>query len=113
MNDVLHMLLGALLVCLGILTAALADRLRQLRGTRRNNPSIMSLDNTGAVIRESQRSARKPATPARAPGSEDVIAALQGAGYKKAVATQAVLACTEREQLTPESWMEAALRRCA
>ena len=97
------MLLGATLVCLGVLATALADRLRQPRITRR--------DNTGAPPRETARSTRKPF--ALDPGSEDVIAALQGAGYKKALATQAALACTTREQMTPESWMGAALRRCA
>jgi hypothetical protein len=105
MNDVLHMLLGAALVCLGVLATAFADRVRQLRITRR--------DSTGVLPRETARTARKPTAPASDPGSEDVIAALQGAGYKKALATQAALACTEREQATPEIWMAAALRRCA
>ena len=105
MNDVLHMLLGAALVCLGVLATALADRLRQLRITRSDSTR------GHAHAPETARSTRKPL--AIDPGSEDVIAALQGAGYKKALATQAALACTTREQMTPESWMGAALRRCA
>jgi hypothetical protein len=112
MNDVLHMLLGAALVCLGVLAAAYADRVRQLRVNRQAAPS-----------RETVRPARKdPATavalmsrPATSinPEAEDVIAALQCAGYKKSLATQAALSCTAHEQLSPETWMTAALRRCA
>lgn len=105
MNDVLHMLLGAALVCLGVLTAAYAERVRQLRITRHDSDRPRTL----------VPAARKPpaATLTRAPGSDDVISALQGAGYKKALATQAALACAESEQATPEIWMAAALRRCA
>ena len=119
MNDVLHMLLGAALVCLGILATALADRVRQLRITRRNSPgaaaSIARRPNLGITRHTSPKApARAASKPiATVPGSEDVIAVLQGAGYKKALATQAALACTEQEQRSPESWMAAALRRCA
>jgi hypothetical protein len=106
MNDVLHMLLGDALVCLGVLATACADRVRQLRVNRQTAPS-----------RETTRPARKgPATAAVTtinPEAEDVIGALQCAGYKKSLATQAALACTSHEQLSPETWMTAALRRCA
>lgn len=119
MNDVLHMLLGAALVCLGILATAAADRIRQLRITRRDSPGAAA-----SVARRPHLGITRhinPETPAHAaskpiatvPGSEDVIAALQGAGYKRAIATQAAIACSEQEQRSPESWMAAALRRCA
>jgi hypothetical protein len=132
MNDVLHMLLGAALVCLGILATALADRVRQLRLTRSDSPGV-----SASVVRRNLgitrhpepkpgelsavRVVRGPEASARAankrvatiPGSEDVIAALQSAGYKKSVATQAIRACSEQEQRSPEGWMAAALRRCA
>ncbi len=113
------MLLGAGLVCLGVLMAALADRVRRLRITR---DGVRSL----SVARDAEISQRTPArelprpvykppsTPVDdLPGSSDVISALVGAGYKKALATQAARACTVREQTSPESWMAAALRRCA
>jgi Holliday junction resolvasome RuvABC DNA-binding subunit len=108
MTDVLHMLLGAALVCMGVLAAAFADRIRQLRNARRDHS-----ERTPA--REYARATRLKAAPAvdLTPGSDDVVAALVGAGYKKTVATQAALACNEREQATPESWIGAALRRCA
>lgn len=102
MNDVLHMLLGAALVCLGVLAAAYADRVRQLR-----------INRPAAPPREIARTTRKnPATTIN-PEAEDVIAALQCAGYKKSIATLATLACTAHEQLSPETWMTSALRRCA
>jgi hypothetical protein len=102
MNDVLHMLLGAALVCLGILATAAADRIRQLRITRRDNLRVPGI------------SPRVPLTPAvvLSSGLDDVVTALVSAGYKKALATQAALACTASEQSTLESWMVAALRRC-
>jgi len=118
MNDVLHMLLGAALVCLGILATALADRVRQLRITRSASPGVsasVARRNLGDTRHPNHEVSARAASKsiATVPGSEDVIAALQGAGYKKAVATQAVLTCSEQEQRSPEGWMAAALRRCA
>jgi hypothetical protein len=107
MNDVLHTLLGAALVSFGVLAAAWADRIRQLRVNRR--------DSERAPGREPARAPHQKTSPTvdLAPGSDDVIAALVGAGYKKTLATQAALTCTTHEQATPESWTGAALRRCA
>jgi Holliday junction resolvasome RuvABC DNA-binding subunit len=105
MTDVLPMLLGALLVSIGVLASAVADRIRQLRST--------------TTLRSEPRAQRVALAPAPAPvsaeseDSGDVLAALVAAGYKKAVAARAVAACTSREQATPESWTAAALRRCA
>lgn len=106
MNDVLCMFLGALLVSIGVLASAVADRIRQLR-----------IDRTPArepreIVRQI-RAPRAAVEPEPPPGADDVIAALVGAGYKKATAAQAAAACTMREQMTPESWLTAALRRCA
>jgi hypothetical protein len=108
MNDVLHMLLGAALVAIGVLASGLADRIRQLRLARR--------DDARPPARESRPPARvRQIAPQRDPdpGSGDVVAALVAAGYRKIIAAQAVAACTAREQATPESWTAAALRRCA
>lgn len=75
MNDVLHMLLGAALVCLGILATAAADRIRQLRIIRR--------DSTRTPIRETSTRVPRAPTIDLAPGSDDVVSALVGAGCKK------------------------------
>jgi hypothetical protein len=105
------MLLGAALVCVGILGTALAERISRRADDRDRDES-----DERAPARETTRP-RTKSTPAPVidlvPGSDDVIAALVGAGFKKALATQAALACTDREQATAESWMTAALRRCA
>src|SRR4029077_12702423 len=45
--------------------------------------------------------------------SEEVIAALVAAGYKKATASEAAFLCTENERASIESWTRAALRNCA
>jgi Holliday junction resolvasome RuvABC DNA-binding subunit len=103
MNDVLHMLLGAALVCLGILATAAADRIRQLRITRRVNTRVLE--------EVSPRTTRTPVVVLSS-GSDDVVTALVSAGYKKALASRAALACTAHEQTTAETWMAAALRRC-
>lgn len=98
------MLLGAALVCLGILATALADRIRQLRITRTASAS--------PTPREAARPSRK--TPPQGNLAEDdVVTALVHAGYSKALATRAALACPAHEQISPEVWMAAALRRCA
>jgi hypothetical protein len=111
MHDVLQMLLGGSLVTLGVLTSALADRVRQLRPARH-------VDATPArepreLVREPSRAPRQPAPIDLAPGSGAVVAALVAAGFKKTIAAQAVAACSPRDQATPESWTAAALRRCA
>ncbi len=96
------MLLGAALVCLGILATAFADRIRQLR----ISPA------TSATREAAVRTSRK--TPAQDNVAEDdVVTALVHAGYSKARATRAALACPPHEQTSPEVWMSAALRRCA
>jgi hypothetical protein len=107
--NVLPMLLGAALVTLGVLTSALADRIRQLRPARRDDARTPARE-----LREPSRAPKQSAENDLTPqGSGDVVTALVAAGYRKAVAAQAVAACTSREQATPESWTAAALRRCA
>lgn len=107
MNDLLHTLLGAALVAIGVLAAALADRIRQLRSSVSSKEGLM------------RREPRAKAVPVSAVADSDdvdsgeVVAALVAAGYKKAAASRAASACTAREQSTPESWVAAALRRCA
>ena len=107
LHDVLHMLLGAALVSIGVLVSALADRIRLLRSARR--------EDARPIAREPRepRASKLEEVPAPAPGSGDVVAVLVAAGFKKPLAAQAAAACSPREQMTPESWTAAALRRCA
>lgn len=105
MNDLLHMLFGAALVVIGVLSSALADRIRGNRARERRE----------LAQREPRVSDRAPAngTDASNAMAKDVIAALAQAGYTKAVAAEAVWSCSGSERSTLESWTRAALRRCA
>jgi hypothetical protein len=129
MQNTLYMLLGAALVALGVLAAALADRIRGLRISREaaprerapRAPSVAALqERQPPPVVELQR-ATMPKTPKAArteqkttnDGGDDVIAALVAAGYKKLTATEATWACSAVERTTVESWTASALRRCA
>lgn len=134
MNDVLPMLIGAALVSTGVLASALADRIRGLRASTparreaREPREVPALRESMEPVARVESRAKglttdgwKPVgTPAHgvvatvvATGSDDIIAALVGSGYKKALATKAVAACTAQEQASPGIWIAAALRRCA
>lgn len=146
MQNTIYMLFGAALVCLGVLAAALADRIRGIRrlnreadaewsewaedpvvAPRARRPRPVSAADTIFVPDEPARAhehAVRAAKPARAPraeskaqpsvdGSDDVIAALVGAGYKRPIATEATWACGAGERVSIEGWTAAALRRCA
>lgn len=107
MNDVLHMLLGAALLAIGVLASALADRIRQVRSSVSPKEGLTRREPRAKV-------APVPAAPdSEEADSGEVVAALVAAGYKRATASRAASACTAREQSTPESWVAAALRRCA
>jgi hypothetical protein len=120
--NALSMLFGAALVALGVLAAALADRIRGLRISRETAPRERTsrAQSAPAVIPVVELTATKPRQP-REPkaaqtstdGADDVIAALLGAGYKKPVATEATWACSAAERATVEGWTASALRRCA
>lgn len=106
MTSPAQMLFGAALVVVGVLAAALADRLRGDRVSRR----VLIPSERAGRPRDPycQRGARDDAN-----GSAEVIAALTAAGYKKSIAAEAALACGVEERLTVENWTRAALRRCA
>lgn len=105
MNDILHMLFGAALVALGVLAGATADRIRGLRAQRRIEAS---------VPRERRRTPEAiPATSAQTAMAREVALALATMGFTKAVAMEAVAACKSCETSTHESWLRAALKRCA
>lgn len=123
LSSVLTMLLGAALVAIGVLAAALADRVRGLRIAREGQPRerasraraeipvVESADLPRATPAPA-RTPRAPQGPAAAPeGGEEVIAALVASGYKRPIATEAAWACTAAERATIEGWAVAALRR--
>lgn len=135
-TTLLNMLFGAALVALGVLAAALADRIRGLRVTRREAeprerasraPSVPAQDRplvhahaARTVIPVVEMPPKPPRVPrpepkvtASAEGGDDVIAALVASGYKRPIATEAAWACSAAERATVEVWVAAALRRCA
>lgn len=131
MQNTLSMLLGAALVALGVLAAALADRIRGLRVSREaaqpraGRDKIPSARGSAIPVVEPaellrpapkvrvSRQESKSAPTTSTDGGDDVIAALMAAGYKKPIATEATWACSMAERATIEGWTAAALRRCA
>lgn len=121
------MLLGASLVTIGVLVAALADRIRCLRVSREmatiqgegcGQPTITPLEGGGSSQVSRARVPRStPAASATVQPNmdspEDVIAALVAAGYKRQIAAEAAIACSGSERATIEDWTRAALRRLA
>lgn len=119
MNDVSNMLLGAALVAIGVLAAALADRIRGFRVTRQRagaagpHASIEVVDPEQVPIPKSEKERAPRRSKAQQTAADDVIAALVAAGHKKQVATAAVWDCSAAERTTIEEWMRSALRRSA
>lgn len=124
-TTVLQTLLGAALVTIGVLAAALADRIRGLRITRdRAQPTaprasvtplrVVEPEPEGLSRAAADRVQRHLRTTAdRVSMSKDVIAALVATGYRRADAENAVGACVLSEKDTIEDWTRAALRRAA
>ena len=132
LSNILFMLFGAALVAVGVLSSALADRLRGIRLIReaqprdrasrgQTTPAVATVDAAigravDAPVATTARALRPRADlkpVAATEGGEDVIAALVGAGYKKPIATEATWACSAAERATVEAWTASALRRCA
>jgi hypothetical protein len=121
--NVAYMALGAALVAIGVLTAALTDRIRGLRIVRERATALRQPAlHTTAQCSGQQLDVVETATRSPAPRTEsrlqqgiadEVIAALVAAGHKKPVATDAVRGCSEAERATIETWTRAALRRSA
>lgn len=131
MQNTLFMLLGAALVAVGVLAAALADRIRGLRVSRDAAPRERASRAPSTPAHSARtaipviESAELPPTPPKQPklprtapkdasaDGDDVIAALIASGYKKPIATEATWACSAAERATVEGWTASALRRCA
>ena len=100
MNDLLHMLFGAALVVVGVLSSAIADRIRGIR-TRRE-----------LAARERKQADTAPGNSAEVAMSRDVVAALMTAGYSRHEATEATCGVPRSATATLESWTRAALGLC-
>jgi hypothetical protein len=112
-TSLLHMLLGAALIVIGVLTAALADRIRGLRASReiapRARPAVIPMIKD---VEQGHTKVTTARTGRYADDPEDVITVLVTAGYTKQIATEATRACSGVERATIEGWTRAALRRC-
>lgn len=106
MNDVAHLALGGALVMVGVVAAAIAERIRGVRPTRDSAPRGVATTIPKAV-------ATRDTSIASDDAQQEVIGALVSAGYPKRVATAAASRCTPEQRTTTETWMRAALRRCA
>lgn len=119
-TSLLHMLLGAALVVIGVLTAALADRLRGLRASREIAPRarsavipmITAVEQGHAKVATARAGRAESKIQPHANDPEDVITVLVTAGYTKQIAAEATRACSGVERSTIEGWTRAALRRC-
>jgi hypothetical protein len=126
LSNVLFILLGAGLVSVGFLAAALAEHIRghvpretepRAQLNRVQKATLISLDEGAALIRptptaKTPRVSRTEAKVVTSTGGDEVIAALVAAGYKKPIATEATWACGVAERATIEGWAASALRRC-
>jgi hypothetical protein len=121
MNDVAHVMLGAALVTIGVLAAALADRIRglRIRRERATAPARAAIEVIEPELvptpppKSERERAPRTGSKTQQTAADDVIAALAAAGHKKQVATEAVWGCSAAERATIEDWTRAALRRCA
>jgi hypothetical protein len=113
LSNVLNVLLGAALVSVGVLVAALAERLRGSRAARETQVRASRAQAAPAAAARAVIPVVEPSRARTRGGGEDVIAALVAAGYKKPTATEATWACGDAERATIEGWTAAALRRCA
>ena len=107
MHDLVTLLIGAALVMIGVLTSAVADRVRRIKAPARDRRAI---DRDHAVA---SRTANVPRTIADERLRADVIRALMTSGYQRTEALEAVDACAGSERATIESWTRAGLRRLA
>lgn len=103
MNDVVNLLLGATLVVIGVVAAALADRIRGVRSTRESGPRAASIGSKAVASRDTPIAANDVVR-------QEVIGALVAAGYPKRVAGAATAGCAPEQRTTAEAWTRAALR---
>ena len=100
------MLLGALLVVVGVLASALADRIRGRR-VERVGPRARVADRPPGRDRFAQ------ASDADKKRGDQVALALMRSGWRPTIAKSATWLCGQSERLTLETWTRAALKNCA
>lgn len=104
MHQLPDVLLGAALVAMGVLAAAIADRIRGLHLTRERASHHL------AGSSSKPRAPRRDTTTTADDASGAVIGALVTAGYNKRVAVAATAGCAPDQRATVESWTRGALR---
>ncbi len=110
--------IGAVLVCLGVVAGAVADRIRGSRFTRERT-STPAAPREVREVREPRPARAKTAsdgatmatTDAHQAMARDVVSTMVNAGYGRPEAIAAAQACRGSECSTIESWVRAALRR--
>ena len=117
------MLLGALLVVVGVLASALADRIRGRRVERVGPRARVADRPPGRVERVGPRArvADRPpgrdrfaqASDADKKRGDQVALALMRSGWRPTIAKSATWLCGQSERLTLETWTRAALKNCA
>lgn len=114
-SEIAHLVVGAfaggILLALGVVIGAVADR---IRGRGATVPRYRASKAAGAhPVREIVKLAHGTdiATDASSRMAADVQRALVTAGYDKATAQIAVAACAGSERATLEAWTRAALRQ--
>jgi hypothetical protein len=114
MNDLRSMFLGAAFVALGVLVAALAERIRGSAGNRRRDLESHGTGHARGLAGPAKVST-SAALPARTDADlaldRDAIAMLAQSGYAKKEAAKAVAACSGSERATLESLVRASLKR--
>lgn len=140
LTTVCQILLGSLLVVVGMIGSAIADRIRGI--VRGRIPALAGAQTVPSLPPRAPRTSSQrpfvsgsliaaappfaaapnpapvplPQPKKKAPGPDeimldDVLAALVSAGYTKRIAETAVNACVGDERATTETWVKAALRR--
>lgn len=121
LHDALLLVLGAVLVSGGVMTAAAADRVRNLRISRTPRATVVPdaadlvpTEPASPRARGSRPGVSVAALHAEATGRADVVHALHGAGFKeKGLAERMTDACSQAERESIATWTRAALRRAS
>jgi Holliday junction resolvasome RuvABC DNA-binding subunit len=105
----MSMILGALLVVVGVLASAVADRIRGLRVEKRTESRASATLVPRKQPRSEQSEVPEPRGERRLLGDQ-VVEALVTAGWKKPVAREATWQVALAERASLEAWTRAALK---
>lgn len=104
MSNVLFMLLGAALVCVGVVISAVADRIRGVKPTRVTERALF-------LERQPKNKASKAEPPPPDVMQQEVEGALTKMGFVKAEAHELAVAVPATDRHSHENWIRAALRK--